>query len=60
MCAKTQRTSKNDIKITDLEALWGDINNLKTIGEWKKRVEKFRLAFNLSDKEAINLANKRF
>ncbi len=49
-----------DITLADIKQLKDDIAKLKTIGEWKNRVKEFASKHNLTDMEAINIANDRF
>lgn len=48
----------NKVTIGDIKKLHEDIGKIKTIGEWKKLVKKFATEFDLTDMEAINIANK--
>ncbi len=48
------------ITLADVKKLNDDISKLKTVTEWKKRVKEFAKKFELTDIEAINIANSRF
>lgn len=50
---------RDNITLKDMETLWSDIEALATIGEWKTRVAVFRDEHKLTDREAIDIANKR-
>lgn len=51
--------SKEDVTLGDCEELYKEISGLKTIGEWKKCVKAFAVKHGLTDREAIDIANKR-
>jgi len=51
---------RDSITLKDMETLWSDIELLTTIGEWKSRVSKFKIKYSLTDREAIDIANKHF
>lgn len=42
-----------------METLWSDLDKTPNIGEWKSAVAVFRDEHNLTDREAIDIANKR-
>ena len=48
------------ITLGDIRILNMDIEKLKTIDEWKQRVKKFAVQYNLTDREAIDIANGHF
>jgi len=54
----SKRLTKDDIKLNELENLWKDLDLLSSIGEWKSKVKEFKETYNLTDKEAISIANK--
>jgi len=43
-----------------METLWSELDKLKTIGDWKLMVSKFRDTHKITDFEAIQIANKSF
>lgn len=51
--------SREDITIGQIEELHEKITDLKTIGEWKVCVKKFATAKQLTDREAIEIANRK-
>jgi hypothetical protein len=51
---------RDNITLKQLELLWNELKKTTTIGEWKTTVINFRDEYNLSDYEAIQLANKQF
>ena len=51
---------RENITLKQMETLWATLDCLSTIGEWKSMVATFRDEHNLTDSEAIQIANKRF
>ena len=51
---------RDNITLKQMEALWADLDAVNNIGEWKERVILFKDEHNLSNLEAINIANKVF
>ena len=51
---------RDSITLKQMETLWSELDKLKTIGDWKLMVSKFRDSYQLTDFEAIQIANKSF
>jgi len=45
------------VTLGEIQDLHKDISKFDTIGEWKKRVKAFAVKHNLTDREAIKIAN---
>jgi len=48
---------RDNITLKQMEELWSAIDKLTTIGEWKRKVKEFAKKHQLTDMEAIEIAN---
>jgi len=48
----------DSLTLKELNTFGIELQQLKTIGEWKTKVREFGKLHNLTDKEAVKIANK--
>jgi len=53
-------TNWNKITLLELDWFWSKLKQSQNIGDWKENVRVFRDEHELTDQQAINLANKKF